>query len=384
MKPLSTRAIGVPRSEIRVLLEMAQSVPNAVHLEIGQPCFPTPPHIVEAGCRAAKDGETRYTLNAGNVSLREKFAADLTRTTGAPTTADNIVVTGGSMQALSASFAALFNPGETALIPNPGYPNYTMMAQVFGIEPIYYPLYPDNGFHIGMDDLESRIGPSTKVIVTNSPANPTGAVFSETEVRELVALAERHDLYILSDEAYDRIIFEGDHVAPRKFDTSGRVISCYSFSKTYSMAGWRIGFLVASTEIAAIMTKMQEVFVACASSVSQKAAEAAIDGSQESVGAMVDFYRGNRDVASEKLSEAGIPFVRPSGAFYTLIGLPDGEADSFAFAEKLLKTTGVVVAPGRTFGSGTSRFIRISLAVQQPVLVDGLSRIIDLYPNFCR
>ena len=358
---------------------MAQSVPDAVHLEIGQPCFPTPAHIVEAAARAARDGETRYTLNAGYVSLREKFAADLTRMTGAPTAGDNIVVTGGSMQALSASFAALFNPGETALIPNPGYPNYTMMAQVFGIEPVYYPLRPNNGFHIDVNDLESRVGPDTKVIVTNSPSNPTGAVFSEAEVRELVAFAERHDLYILSDEAYDRIIFDGDHVAPRQYDTSGRVISCYSFSKTYSMAGWRIGFLVASAEIAAIMTKMQEVFVACASSVSQKAAEAAIDGPQEIVGSMVDFYRGNRDLAAEKLRAAGIPFVKPEGAFYTLIGLPEDEADSFAFAEKLLVKTGVVVAPGRTFGSGASRFIRISLAVQQPVLADGLSRMIDFY-----
>ena len=382
MKKLSTRAINVPRSDIRVLLEMAQSVPDAIHLEIGQPCFPTPPHIVEAACRAARDGETRYTLNAGYVSLREKFAAYLTQATGVKTTADNVVVTGGSMQALSASFAALFNPGETALIPDPGYPNYTMMARVFGIEPVYYPLNPDNGFHIDMEDLESRTGPSTKVLVINSPSNPTGAVFSEAEVRELVAFAERRDLYILSDEAYDRIIFEGDHIAPRKFDTSGRVLSCYSFSKTYSMAGWRIGFLVATAEIAAIMTKMQEVFVACASSVSQKAAEAAIDGPQEIVTSMVGFYRDNRDIAENILSSAGIRFVRPNGAFYTLIRLPGEETNGFSFAEKLLREAGVVVAPGRTFGSAGEKFIRISLAVKQPVLLEGLTRLTGLYSAY--
>ena len=350
-----------------------------MHLEIGQPFFPTPDHIVEFASQAAAAGETGYTLNAGYLSLREKFAAYLTKATGVSTGAENVVVTAGSMQALSSAHAALLVPGETVLIPDPGYPNYSMMAGVFGVESVPYTLRAERGFHVDMDDLEAKVTGASKVLIINSPSNPTGAVFTESEIRDLVALAERHDLFILSDEAYDRIIFEGTHVSPRRFDSSGRVISCYSFSKTYSMAGWRIGFLVASEEIAKVMTKMQEVFVACASSVSQKAAEAAIDGPQQVVTTMVDFYRRNRDIAVELLSQADIPFVRPEGAFYTIIELPAGESDSFAFAANLLKETGVVVAPGRTFGRAAEKFIRISLAVSEADLVEGLRRLAEFY-----
>ena len=150
MKSLSKRALAVPRSDIRVLLEMAQGRDDAIHLEIGQPCFETPKHIVAAGAEAATKGETRYTLNAGYLSLREKFARYVAETTGVPTTSKNIVVTAGSMQALSASHAALLEPGDSVLIPDPGYPNYSMMAGIFGIDPIYYELRPENGFHIDL------------------------------------------------------------------------------------------------------------------------------------------------------------------------------------------------------------------------------------------
>ncbi|MBT3271783.1 MAG: pyridoxal phosphate-dependent aminotransferase, partial [Spirochaetales bacterium] len=325
MRSLAKRAIAVPRSDIRVLLEMAQSKEDAVHLEIGQPCFPTPSHIIDAAGIAAVNGETRYTLNAGYISLREKFADYLVRTTGVTTNADNVVVTAGSMQALSAAHAALLDAGDSVLIPDPGYPNYSMMAGIFGLEPIYYELHPNNGFHLDVELLEKKGQPTTKVLIMNSPSNPTGAVFSEGEIRTAVDFAERHDLFILSDEAYDRMIFDGVHISPRCFDTSGRVVSCYSFSKTYSMAGWRIGFLVAPVEVTAVMTKMQEVFVACASSVSQKAAEAAIDGPQVVVSSMVDFYRGNRDTAARLLTKAGIHFIRPEGAFYIFIEMPEKE-----------------------------------------------------------
>ena len=376
MSEVSNRAMSVPRSDIRILLDMAQSHPDAIHLEIGQPFFPTPSHIVEAAHQAAVEGFTGYTQNAGFLSLRTKFARYIAEWTGAPAAAANIVATCGSMQALSSSLSALLEPGDEVLIPDPGYPNYAMMTRMFEGVPLYFALDGLKGFHPDLSVLESLVSDRTKVLIINSPSNPTGAVYTREEIRDLYLFAEKHDLFILSDEAYDRIIFEGFHVSPRRFDTSGRVVACYSFSKTYSMAGWRIGFLVASPEIAAIMTKMQEVFVACAPSISQKAAEAAIDGPQDEVDIMADFYRNNRDVSAELLTAAGVGFVRPQGAFYLLVDIGGAALDSFAFATRLLNEAGVVVAPGRTFGPGGNRYIRLSLAVSRADLENGLKKII--------
>lgn len=382
MAQLSSRAKDVPRSGIRVLMDMAQEKPDVIHLELGQPGFPTPEHVLEAAHRAAVQGYTGYTPNAGYLSLREKIASQLIEHTGVPTSADNIVVTAGSMQALYSSIVALVEPGEEVLISDPGYPNYTMMTILAGGIPIYYPLTASRGFRPDIDSLEKLISHRTKVIILNSPSNPTGAVLPVEDIKALLSIAQSNDLFVLSDEAYGRILFEGEHFSPRCFDKQDRVISCYSFSKTYSMTGWRVGYAVASLDIAKVLTKLQEVLVACVSSISQKAAEAALDGPQEIVEEMVEAYRKNRNLAVSILEKAGMLFIRPQGAFYLMLDVGKSKMDSYTFAKELLLATGVVVAPGETFGPSGKRYIRISLAASNENIETGLNRLISFLKKF--
>ena len=217
--------------------------------------------------------------------------------------------------------------------------------------------------------------PRTKVLVINSPGNPTGAVFSRDVVLQLLDFVRRHDLYLISDEVYEQIIFEGEHVSPARFDTEGRVITVSGFSKTYAMTGWRLGYAVAAQPLAAQIAKLQEPFVSCASAVSQKAGEAALSGPQDCVREMVDEYRRHRDQAAGILTAAGVPFFKPQGAFYTMVDISASGLDSYAFARRLLQEAHVAVAPGATFGPSAANYVRISLASPAAAVAEGVGRL---------
>jgi aspartate aminotransferase/aminotransferase len=222
----------------------------------------------------------------------------------------------------------------------------------------------------------------TKLIVINSPSNPTGAVISEADLIEVVDIAKTHGLYLLSDEAYDHVIFDEKHISPLKYDDVGCVISVYSCSKTYSMTGWRVGCTVSTTENAAIITKLQETFVACAPSISQKAAEAALTGPQQCVDDMREIYHSRRDLALDLCNRLGLHSIAPTGAFYLMIELPSkGKLYSMEFCLQLIKEQRVAVAPGSTFGRKGEGFIRASLCANEKVLETGLSRIAEYLHN---
>jgi aspartate/methionine/tyrosine aminotransferase len=366
---------GMPRSGIRVLLDLAARVPGAIHLEIGQPDFATPGFIIEAAHEAMVAGFTRYTANAGLPSLREAVAAKVKCENGIPATADNVVITTGGMGGLYSSFAALLDPGDEVLLPDPGYPNYEQMALLRHATPVRYPLPAELGFQPDLAALERAITPRSKALVVNSPSNPTGAVLTVESIGALVLLAEKHGLYLISDECYEKIVFDAQHASPAALCRDGRVITVSSFSKTYAMTGWRVGFAVATPAMVLALAKLQEPTVGCASSVSQKAAEAALAGPQECVSAMVAAYRQRRDQALDVLQKHGLYSYTPQGAFYLLVPLGRSHTDSAAFAKEFLMAEGVAVAPGCTFGPRADGYVRVSLAAAESELLCGLERL---------
>lgn len=375
MPSLAKAIVQMRRSGIREVMDLASTMRDVIHLELGEPSFDTPPHIVEAAHEAARQGYTRYTLNAGFRSLREKLVQKLERVNGLRVTPDCIVVTAGSLGALVDSIGAIVEPGDEVLVPDPGFPNYALTIGVMHGVARRYRLNPDNGFLPEIAAIESEIGPRTRAIVVNSPSNPTGSVTPRETVQAIVELARKHDLFVISDEVYEQIVFEGEHVSPALFDRDGRVIAVFSFSKTYAMTGWRLGYLVASPDVAPILVKMQEPTVSCASAISQKAGEAALDGPQDCVATMCAAYRRRRDLAVDLLTELGVPFSLPHGAFYLMVDVSRKGLDSYAFAKALLMETRVAVAPGETFGPTARNYVRLSLAPSEDTLAEGIKRL---------
>ncbi len=381
MKPLNRNTKKMPHSGIREIVNIAVAMPEVCHLEIGQPSFNTPPHISEAAFAAAREGHTGYTESAGLLSLRELLVEKLDKVNGISTSPDNIIVTVGAVGGIVGALLALCEPGDEILVPDPAWPNYGMIAQCIGGEIRSYPCLPEHGFLPDLQALEALVTEQTKVLVLNSPGNPSGAVFPAETVRALVALAREHDLWIIGDEVYDQLVYEGEHVSPSTFDQDGRTVSVFSFSKTYAMTGWRIGYVVAPSEVAEQIQKLQEPFVSCAPSISQKAAEAALRGPQDCVENMRKSYQRRRNLVVDTLKDYGWHTYTPQGAFYVLVDVSETGMDSRSFALSLLQKMKVAVAPGQAFGEVAHNHVRVSLAAEEDALVEGLGRMRQFIEN---
>ncbi len=366
----------MPGSGIREIVNLAVNMPDAIRLEVGEPNFPTPPHIVEAAHRAAQQGFTKYTQTAGLLSLRELLAVHVTRTYGYPVTPSQINVCVGGVQGVLAAMIALLEAGDEVLLPDPAWPNYEMSVLIREARPVSYPLAIEDHFLPRTDDLERLVSDRCKLLILNSPANPTGAVFPRPMVEALVRFAQRHDLYILADEVYGRLIFEGEHVSPANYDPE-RVISLYSFSKTYAMTGWRIGYVVANAAITQVITKIGEPMISCVSGVAQKAAEAALTGPQDCVQEMRESYRERRDAVVEVLKAHDSYVYTPRGAFYIMVDISRSGLDSYQFALGLLRDRRVAVAPGTAFGRVGRHLVRVSLATEKSQLIAGVTHLCE-------
>ena len=366
------------RSGIREIMDLAALRDDVLHLEVGQPDFPTPPHIVEAGCQAALAGYTTYTANKGLVEVRESIAAKLKRVNLIDAAPDDIVITAGAVNALVESLATLVSPGDAILIPDPGWPNYQMMADVLSAQAVHYPLLAERDFVPDLDRLEELARTTrAKVLLVNSPANPTGAVFSREVTERLVEIAQRHGMYLVSDECYEQIVFEGEHVSPASIDGVEHVLSVFSLSKSYAMTGWRVGYVTGPSEIIDLVAKVQEPMLSCATAIAQKAAQAALEAEQTCVDEMVDAYRVRRDRVVEILEKGGLLVSVPRGAFYIMADVSAAGSDSYAFARRLIQDCGVAVAPGETFGPSGAGMVRLSLATATSDLVEGAQRLVD-------
>jgi aspartate aminotransferase/aminotransferase len=364
------------RSGIREIMDLAAQRADVLHLEVGQPDFATPAHIVEAGCAAAAQGYTTYTANKGLLEVRESITAKLKRDNGIDVPADDVVISCGAVNALFESLVALVSPGDSILLPDPGWPNYEMMADTLSARVLRYPLLPDEGFIPDLEKLDAMAAdPGVKVLIINSPGNPTGAVFPRWVIEELVAIAQRHDLYLISDECYEQIVFDGEHVSPGALDHDGRVLSIFSMSKSYAMTGWRMGYVTGESALVDLVAKVQEPVVSCATSIAQKAGQAALEGDQSCVREMTASYRTRRDMVVELLRTGGLLINEPKGAFYILADISSASSDSYEFARRLVAEHGVAVAPGLTFGPAGAGMVRLSLATDIDQLRTGTQRL---------
>jgi aspartate/methionine/tyrosine aminotransferase len=362
-------------SGIREVLDLALERPGTLRLEIGEPDFPTPPHIVEAAARAAADGFTKYTANRGLLSVREAICAKLAERNGIPAGVDEVVVTAGGGNALIETLMVLVDPGEAILVPDPAWPNYEMMAAALNVAPLRYPLAREADFQPDLDELERLARHHrAKAMLVNSPGNPTGAVWPRKTLERVLEIAVANDLYVISDEVYEEIVFEGEHWSPATVDDE-RVITVFSTSKTYAMTGWRVGYLVAPRAITALLAKVQEPIVSCATAVAQKAAEAALLGPQDSVERMREAYRRRRDAAVALLRTRGLLVTVPRGAFYIFADISRATLDTLEFSRRLVTEHGVAVGPGDTFGSRAAGLVRISLAAGDDVIAEGIERL---------
>ena len=378
MKPFAKIPSKVPRSGIREIMALAAEVDNVIHLAVGQPDFPTPSHIVDATCKYAREGHTKYVANAGTSELRAAAATYFQSRTGVATTPENILVTPGAVMSCASAFMALLEPGEEVLLPDPGWPNYEMAVSILHGKPVTYNLRPENQFLPDLTELDSLVTDRTKLMVICSPSNPTGQVYDEKLMDGLVEFARRHDLYLLSDEIYGEIVFDSKHVSALPFDTDGRSLIVSGMSKSYAMTGYRVGFTRAAPEYVELATKLQEPFVSCGTGFSQLASVQGLEGPQECVHEMRDEYKRRRDVAIEVLRSNDLYRYTPGGAFYLLVDISATRKDSREFALDLLEKKKVAVAPGNTFGNMCRDHVRISFASKEEDIREGLGRICEM------
>ena len=385
MPELAAHARDVPVNQIREITEAAWRTPGAIVLSIGEPGFPLPRHILDAGMACLDRDETNYTPNAGIPALREAFAARFRERAGLDQDSlgtDRVYVVDGAQQGLHFAMSLLLAPGDEVLIPNPGYPTFAMTGRLLNAVPVPYPLYPDQDFQPRIQDLEALITARTRVLILNSPSNPLGAVLGEDLTRQVVELARRHDLWIISDECYEAFTYDVPHVSPARFDSDvpgeARVFTSLTLSKTYGLTGLRIGALICPPGLERTMNNVMEAIVSCVASPSQYAALAALTGPQDYVGDAHAHYRANRDAASAVLAAKDIRYLSAQGAFYLWADVSYASGgDVRGWTHRFLADSGVALAPGTAFGSIGEGWVRIALCGNRPELVEGLGRLPD-------
>lgn len=373
-----TRQLQVEAQQRGVIL------PPAILLHIGEPSFRTPEHIRHAAMHALESEPITYGPAAGWPWLRELIADKIQRINGYTVGSNHVAIAMGGTGALLAAFTATVRDGDEVLMPDPAWPLYLMQLAACGATGVPYPLDPQNEWLPTIADLEKRVTPRTRVLLINTPGNPTGAIFPKQVMSELLEFARRHDLYLVSDECYDQVVFEGEHSSPatmlsqEEFE-SGRFIGIYTFSKTYAMTGWRIGYVVTGTQLLKTIIDVLNASYTNMSTLIQRAAAVALTGPQECAIEMREAYRRRRDLTVRLLKEHGRYLYTPHGAFYALIDVTSrsGELRGRQFALDLLRERNIAVAPGSGFGSVSERFIRISLAASEEELERGIHEICE-------
>lgn len=383
MPRLASSVESVPHSRIRELAEIAFRMDGVLRLYFGESNEPTPEYIKRAAVCALESGYTFYTENAGLLSLREALAAYYERIQRvALDPRREIVVTASGVQALNVAIRCVLDPGDEALILTPAWPNAASIAAMANARVIEVP-QPLRGdrYEIDWDALEAAVTPRSRLLVYTSPSNPLGWVATEEDQRHLLEFARSHNLWLLADEVYDRLWYEGDELGEpvpsilRKATRDDAVMVVHSFSKSYCMTGWRVGWLIARADLAAKATQLNEFIISHAPSFAQRAAETALRDGEPAIRAMLERLKANRDFCIEAVSAMpGLTVPQPEGAFY-LFPRVEGLVDSFDFCKRLLMETKVGLAPGVAFGAGGEGSIRICYAADRAILEPAMERL---------
>ncbi len=349
---------------------------HIIHLEIGEPDFDTPSPIVAAGVKALQEGYTHYGSSQGLLELREAIAAESTRVRGVKASPSQVVVTPGAKPIMFYTILALAEEGDEVIYPDPGFPIYRSMIDFAGATAVPLVLREELDFGINLEELRSKITPRTTLLILNTPQNPTGGIVPAEQLEEIAKLAVKHDLWVLSDEVYRRILYKGEHVSIASFPgMAERTIILDGYSKTYAMTGWRLGYAIAPEALVPHFVKLANNDVSCTATFIQKAALACPDAEPD-IAKMVAEFTARRKVVVEGLNAIpGITCRWPSGAFYAFpnvkgVGLPCKE-----FAHTLLHEAGVAVLAGTAFGDAGDGYLRISYANSLPNLEEALRRI---------
>ncbi|MFV1877742.1 pyridoxal phosphate-dependent aminotransferase [Nioella sp.] len=359
------------------MLEIASGLDNVIALGRGDPDFHTPKHVVEAAKAALDDNQHHYTGPTGLPPLRQAICDNLKAEYGLDYTADEIIVTAGVQESIMLCMLGLVAPGDEVLITSPRFTTYDTAVQMCGGVPIPVPTYQKDDFALDVDEIEKRITPKTRMFVMVSPNNPTGAVTPPDVIRKIADLAIKHDILIIADEIYAALIYPPhEHLSLATLPgMKERTITLNGFSKTYAMTGWRVGYMAAPADFVEKLTEPRHTLSINTCTVSQHAALAALTGSQDEMLATFKAYAERRDYLMKALTEAGLTYGAPGGAFYIYTNIASTGMKAKAFCETLLRETGVMVFPGDMFGEPDSDFIRISYLQPLPVIEEAMIRI---------
>ncbi|MEA2087605.1 MAG: pyridoxal phosphate-dependent aminotransferase, partial [Candidatus Caldatribacteriota bacterium] len=337
-----------------------------------------PAHIREAAKKALDEGYTRYTPNLGFPEFRKALTIKLNQKNKISVTPEEVVVTSGGTEALFFSFYTLLNPGDEVIIPDPGFVTYESQVYFAGGTPVHFPLRGENNFHPDLEELKNCVTSKTKAILLNSPSNPTGATFSQEELLAIAEIAKEKDLFIISDELYEDIVYDGrEHISIASLPgTKERTISIFGFSKSYAMTGWRLAYIAAPLNLVKEIAKLLQNTSVCANSVAQRAGLAAIQGSQDCVKEMFAAYNERRNVLTKGLNEIqGLSCYAPEGTFYAFVNIKETGMTSEELSMYLLEECKVVTVPGTAFGRQGEGYIRLSFATSLEDIKEGIVRI---------
>ncbi len=351
---------------------------DIVHLQIGEPDFDTPANVREAAKRALDAGATHYAPYPGIPELRQAIAEDATARKGFDVTPDRVFVTVGGKGVMLYAILGLVDPGDAVLVPDPGYPIYESLTRFVGGTPVPVPIRMEHDFRIDLDELASLVTPRTRMLVINSPANPTGGVLTRSDLESIARLAIRHDLVVLADEIYGRILYDGDeHVSIASLPgMAERTIVLDGFSKTFAMTGWRLGYAIVPPSLVTTYGQLVINTISCAPTFAQIGAVEALRGPQGPIDEMVAEFRARRDLVVDGLNDIpGIRCLRPTGAFYAFPEISGTGLSGAELATRLLNEAGVCVLAGTAFGGLGTNHIRISYATSRANLAKALDRI---------
>ncbi|MBQ5360255.1 MAG: aminotransferase class I/II-fold pyridoxal phosphate-dependent enzyme [Lachnospiraceae bacterium] len=374
---LSDVCVGLKPSGIRKFFDIVSEMKDAISLGVGEPDFDTPWHIRDEGIYSLEKGRTFYTSNSGLKELKMEVAAYMKRSQNLRYDYNSqIFITVGGSEAIDLMFRAMINPGDQVLIPTPCYVSYDPCARLAGAEPVVVELKEENEFRLKAEDLEKKITDRSKILVLPFPNNPTGSIMTREDLRPIAELCIKHDLYVLSDEIYGELTYEGRHVSIASFPgMQERTVVVNGFSKAYAMTGWRLGYACGPDWIISQMIKIHQFAIMCAPTTSQYAAVEALRNGDEDVRMMRESYNERRRFVMYSLKKMGLPCFEPKGAFYAFPCIKEFGMTSDEFATRLLQEEKVAIVPGTAFGDCGEGFLRLSYAYSIENLKKALARL---------
>jgi aspartate aminotransferase len=363
--------------------ELERQGRKIVHLEIGEPDFDTPAHIRQAAAQALEEGWTHYGPSPGDPELREAIAEDVSKSRGVKVWPEEVVVVPGAKPIIFFGIMALVDEGDEVIYPNPGFPIYESVINFVGATPVPIPLREENEFRLDAEELATLVTPRTKMIIINSPQNPTGSVLTAEDIEAIAATAAEHDVWVMSDEAYSRMVYDGEHHSIIALPgMKERTILIDGFSKTYAMTGWRLGYGVCPKAVTDAIARLETNCNSCTPSFIQRAGIVALRSSQAESEAMMAEFKARRDVIVEGLNSLpGITCVKPSGAFYVFPNVTGTGVDCRTLAKRMLEEAGVAVLSGTAFGEYGEGYLRLSYANSIENLRSAVSAMRELLEN---